>query len=862
MNKLLSNCYWLSFLLLLASSCTGKAQHLIPLSNGMIFNLSARGESNRLVDQQQLPMGKWPKHGQAINGGFPWDKNSFVSNGWNRSFIGDFNATHVYQNLNLYYPIEIWVDLGQETTINNLCLSDLHGEGQLKVSIGKKGEWQTIFDGPLSQTFAWNCQTKINKKGQYLQLIFGDPSANIGEILLNGKNTFTPTPPLAKSKAYPIMKDFMGVNINTEDPPNLMALFETVREYHDWQLELGEKHPSDCNSYQWNPSSAYEGWHFDRIYQDLIDNNIEIAADLKSSIPALLEFTVEDKPIAKGSDPLLPASYTAHAEYMYQFAARYGRQKIADKKIQQRIGETPQSGLNKVKYVEDWNEQDKYWMSGTGTPQQEAAYFSPFEYAAMLSADYDGHESSLQMKADGKACTGQTLHPVGVKNADHSMQVVMGGLSSLNLDYIKSIHLWAKLHRNDRQFPADVLNFHHYSNNYGGQTSPPTATAKGVSPEDDQLYEKLKAIVDYRNQYLPSKALWLSEFGYDLHPESPQRAQAIGSFSAAQVQGQWIVRSFLAVAAAGFDKAQLFTLTDNYKGNPAQLFSTCGLLELAEEQDPFTPFPEFAKKQAWYDVYTMKQVLGEFRFDRIQVHSNPQLRIYRFVHSKDASKKVYVLWSATSKDHRIKNIQLKLDQAATSAHQINLKLGDIGGRQQKLTLSNQSIDIAEVSESPIFIVVNDAAKPFSNCDCSIRLDTSMISSEDQPMQGNPYHLIDEQFLKNGQVRQILCGELGKVDQPWVQTNGGSDKPMTAIFDLKKPYLIKGLSVFDLFNQGWLRIEYGTPDNWQVLARYQTYKYNEWKSWLNLNIETQYLRIIYEDPKAIIGELLLCGHPIN
>ena len=185
------------------------------------------------------------------------------------------------------------------------------------------------------------------------------------------------------------MDRFIGVNINTEDPPYLIAPFSFVREYHDWQLDIGSNQPDSCNVYKWNPCNAYEGWYFDRLYQDLVDNRTTISANLKGTIPALRQYTNEDKPISKGADPSDPKSYIQHAEYLYQFAARYWHQKIPTEELQSRLGEKAVSGLGLVTYIEDWNEQDKYWMGATGSEQQNAAYFSPFEYAAMLSADYD-----------------------------------------------------------------------------------------------------------------------------------------------------------------------------------------------------------------------------------------------------------------------------------------------------------------------------------------------------------------------------------------------------------------------------------------------------------------------------------------
>src|SRR5690606_29656477 len=110
--------------------------------------------------------------------------------------------------------------------------------------------------------------------------------------------------------------------------------------------------------------------------------------------------------------------------------------------------------------------------------------------AAMSSADYDGHLQAL----------GNT---VGIKNADPNAKLVMGGLASLDLEYIRAMKLWSDYHRGG-SFPADVINVHHYSNDGGFQG----AGTVGVSPEADQLKNKVEAIADYRDRYLPGKELW------------------------------------------------------------------------------------------------------------------------------------------------------------------------------------------------------------------------------------------------------------------------------------------------------------------------------------------------------------------
>ena len=91
----------------------------------------------------------------------------------------------------------------------------------------------------------------------------------------------------------------------------------------------------------------------------------------------------------------------------------------------------------------------------------------PFEIAAMLSATYDAHEGRLLRSASTSAPSKVrgVDAGIGIKTIDPSMQVVMPGVTGTghrNLDIVRMIRLWAQSERSDKQFPADVLNFHGY----------------------------------------------------------------------------------------------------------------------------------------------------------------------------------------------------------------------------------------------------------------------------------------------------------------------------------------------------------------------------------------------------------------
>src|SRR5690606_21447427 len=110
-----------------------------------------------------------------------------------------------------------------------------------------------------------------------------------------------------------------------------------------------------------------------------------------------------------------------------------------------------------------------------------------------------------------------------------------------------------------------------------------------------------EALIKFRDSYLPEKEVWITEFGYDTHPNSVQRAPSIGQLSQDEVQGAWLVRSYLELAAAGVDRAAMYMLRDTENNNSGVQFSASGLT--GNKNTNHSPKP------SWFYVYTLKNAL-------------------------------------------------------------------------------------------------------------------------------------------------------------------------------------------------------------------------------------------------------------
>ena len=511
---------------------------------------------------------------------------------------------------------------------------------------------------------------------------------------------------------------FMGVTTRGQDPISRMKAVGTIREFHPWVFNEGFPNSGSVsanypnNQYRWNPNYI-DYIRYDAFYSEINGNGLTISPVTLRSIPQVINpFLSQDdpsaglflaqKPVIVGDDPLLPSSYVAHAAYLYQYSARYGNTVFNSNQQNSLIAprlapnELAITGLGFIDYLENWNEPDQNGI------------FSPEEYAAMLSADYDGHGQTLGLVPNPDN-PNQMISTVGIKNADPNMKVVMSGLEDANLDYIRRIVSWSQTNRpTNAPLPFDVINIH----NYLGNNPDFHLSTSGISPEEGGLRELLKTFVIYRDSLMPGTELWLSEFGYDTNNNSPISVPTIGNFTQYQVQGHWLVRSYLETIAAGFDKAMIFDLRDVCTGSFCTLFTSSGLLE--------TQFNGFKPKDSWYYVYTMKNVLTDMVYDAdLSTCSDLSChRVYRFIDPNNPNKRIYAVWNPTS-DGSTTNINLSLE-GANVATLVELGAPSIKGITSELTGMNPNITI---SESPVFVIVGDPTY-VSGTACSSNLSIS------------------------------------------------------------------------------------------------------------------------------------------
>jgi hypothetical protein len=541
---------------------------------------------------------------------FDGDPNTFWFPGWNASL----------------YPAKVWIDLKGVHKIEKLRIFDGSGQPIIRFYFSKNAPDDTT-GGTVSQKLdAWQVwrDVPINAEARYVavELQSSDGSSPIGELEIygaplsndDGGGGVTPPTAITGDAAKINVCGFHWVPLDVYEP------FSMVREYTMWRWFENKK---GLNAFE--PTALGNG-NYDTHYAALKAKGIapvfviNTLPDWFNDYPAGVPWDMDHKPKAYLADAQDAMSYKAIARFAFQLAARYGKVKHDPSVLT--LDTTPRwendpinekkSGLNLLNYIEVWNEPDKWWKGDLGA-------FNPEDYAALLSACYDGHE--------GKLGAGH-----GIKTADPSMNVVMAGLATLNTDYVDRMNDWFKTHRSDKRFAAEVLNFHHYSNR--NDINSKTGFDIGVSPEADKLGEKLAVVNVWRKKNYPNQQLWLSEYGYDTSDASPQRPDTYGKLTLDELQGMWLVRSSLEIIASGFDRAFIFNAIDEPGENG--LFAASGLTH--------SEAAGFTKKASWYKI---KDFIQKINGKTLPTTFLGAANIKNYWFQKDKSS-VAFMWSPTS----------------------------------------------------------------------------------------------------------------------------------------------------------------------------------------------------------------------
>ncbi len=523
-------------------------------------------------------------------------------------------------------------------------------------------------------TWGWK-QFVLNTDTRYVMVRFNSYKSVISEMVLYGtaKEKIVPATMVAVKREAPTMQQFAGTNSYDYVQTPLMLPFGQVRLYQmlSWFDTDGE------SAY---PNNKISLNHFNlpreqqlRYYTDSIrkmGNQLWVSI---RGLPAFMEnkgYKEKDKPVTHpGMDTEDPMSYGRHAKTLWTMAAMFGKTSV-DTSLLDVKDVTKFSGLGLMDRYENGNEEDAYW-----TPY----YWTPVDYFAMSSADYDGHEGKLGAKH-------------GIKNADKNAKLLMSGMIQLDTSRVRTLKFLCEQLRSDKQFIwQGGVQYHYYSNDAVDNTKPPT---KGISPEEDHMREKLARVKAFHDKLLPGVPLILGENGYDRSQQSWQRTPVIPGYSAAQSQGIMVIRSAIACFMAGFDQYNQYMMRNAtvYEDAPGP-YATSGMIGGPGTN---TIYP------LWYYWSAMVKQLGAYTPDKI-VSESGEVWVYRLKQKDNPKKFAYILFSPTSNGHAVKNYRLKLEGDQNQLFtETRLDEKSVTGDSKAVKPTGGFIQL-DVSESPVFL---------------------------------------------------------------------------------------------------------------------------------------------------------------
>jgi endoglucanase len=577
---------------------------------------------------------------------------SFLTNG-----VLDEDINTGYVNFQTTYECIYPVDEGEGITLHSIKMYDYTGICRLPAQvfvIKEDGTRQVIgqFAGDKYQQWV-GPYTKATATGAH-KFLLNSPIANIRAIGLVGTENGLPTefelygeykkpanttggiavhhsPVLNMLGVNGFEWDFVNPKIDSRkiDATKYAGIkhFTGFRHYLDWERMENEK-----GSYTFNPCHG-GGWSYDLMYETCKKDSIEVLVCLKNIPKWLLQTypkqlqAADNAPLPYGANRLQPRSYEALARMGFQFAARYGHhQQLSSTLLQVNTNprwtadppNVPKKAMGLVKYIECGNEPDKWWRQAQG-------YLNCNEYAALLSAFYDGHKGSL-----GPG--------IGIKQADPDMQVVMGGLANSHIGYVRGMLEWCRINRGYRSNGMvdvcwDVVNYHHYANIAGN--SQVGNAGRGAAPELGGVAQVANSFVKFANQYLNGMPVWVTELGYDHHPQSTQRAVSTAKTSVWQTQANWLLRSALINLKCGVNSMFFYELKD-YNALHATKFATMGLLD-----------SQFAPRPALNYLYQFTQLMGNYTYK----YTRQTLPIVDVYTKED--EEIFVVWVPDEKDTQL-----------------------------------------------------------------------------------------------------------------------------------------------------------------------------------------------------------------
>ncbi|MFD2999359.1 hypothetical protein ACFS7Z_03215 [Pontibacter toksunensis] len=634
-------------------------------------------------------------------------------------FDGDVDNSVVPDWKPLVKPSEIWVRIPEELKFNLENLEFYDGNGDIvtgavrtyfiRRSAVADGSWKReqgpVFDGKDFRAWStgkdpllWSpektdARYKLPETMDVAYIVFKMDTHLPNEIRLMGNWLPYKKPALYKPEMAPL-GNMLGMVIlwpDVVDPRNVWAGvaehkwealkgYTAYRDYTDWKTFEGKE-----GEFTFEPS-AWGGALRDTYYQRMHDAGKEVMVCPQNVPDWFLEANYPKElrggsnvPKAWDADGEDPKSYAKIAQLYYRVTARYGRNKDIPQEFltvreepfyPNQPANKPKAGLGTVQYIQIDNEPDMHWAG-------RQAYQNGREYAAISSACYDGHKGAL---GPGH----------GVKTADPSMQVVVGGIVG-GVGFMRGMIDWSKENRgyklNDKgkkvvDLPFDIIDYHVYHNT-ANSTQDQQKSTTGICPEKSTATERAIAFLQLSHEECGGMPVQISETGYDIHPESTQRALTTPTRSILQTQADWGIRTALLYARLGIYRIYTYMATD-VTDPTATKYTTSGEIDKVNG---------YKRRPAADFKAQLNKLMGNYSYKKT-LSADPAVDVYAL--NKD---EMYVLWIP---DHVSRTGVYELNLGSSKAVIHSFVEGADEMKKEVVSTENGKLKIT-VTETPVFV---------------------------------------------------------------------------------------------------------------------------------------------------------------
>ncbi len=683
-----------------------------------------------------------------------------------------------------YGAASFYIDMGANYVITDIAFLDTNGTPTWTVSAGEPFSWNDIAEVNMDYYNSWrSIKTDSTEPARYLHFSSDYCDSGVSELAIYGYKVSELSPEqkaktAAKSSPYPAADrdNFsgrrIGFNAFIDDPMTAMMAAGTIREYHNLSWLFDSSGKVKFTQGTWGDMDSY--------YSSLHSRGINIIPCFQGGSTVISGGEKANEiPVPAGADTLDPKSYSAHAQAMYQVAARYGSNKDVDPStIDITDAQEVRTGLGYLTALENSNEPNKSWAG-------KANYFTPYELAAMCSADYDGHEG--------------TIPNAGVHTADPGFKLAMGGLVgySTMIQYLDEMKLWFDYNRSDGVFAVDIINVH-------------------IGPSDDDIEggsyaENIKALREWMSRNAPDTELWISEFEVPMNDCETEGVDNHDNEDYQLKYAQRVARTYLtALEGNRVDYITKFQLRDEGEG----VYYNSGLV---------TQKGEWNKKLAWYYLSCMSSVLHNAEWETYDDPSE-DIRCNIFV-NKDGSdaviKSLNTLTNAADREIKVGSDGRKY------AYLTVPEMGLAEGRTTMLPVNNGTVNV-QVSGTPIFVTLTDKPLDIINGRNSQLRPAEISLTEDKssevcdltaaPADGTLdqfYRMFDEPES----MPDPVYGDTGGLKTPETNVNKSG---ITAYAFFDEPCVFNGFAVFDTYGTGGISVYDAHTDELLWSSRLDSY----------------------------------------